>query len=71
MTAEEIRAYIERTSMKDPGGHYSLFLSEIDAIYDLSRTDPFRAICLDFDYGKAKGYRLARSKQKHRKGAAA
>lgn len=69
MNAEEIRAYVQRTGIKDPKYNFTICLSELNAIHDLFLTDPIEAIGLAFDFGRAKGYRLARSQK--RKGAAA
>ena len=56
---EKIKRHIERTDIrKDMQKKYSL---RYDAIIALSKQDVFEAICLAFDYGRAKGYRMAKA----------
>lgn len=68
MNTEEIRAYVQRTGIKDPKHNFTICFSDLNSIHDLFLSDPFEAIGLAFDFGRAKGYRLARSQK--RKGAA-
>lgn len=67
---EKMKRYIERTKMNDRlDSFYRLNLAEAfeltmqaDACSDLS----FNAICLAFNYGKAKGYRAAKAERRAR-----
>lgn len=60
MTIDEIQTYIQATNMKDPGHRYTIYTSDVNAIYELFTTNPLEAISLAFSYGKAKGFRLCR-----------
>ena len=61
---EKIRRYIELTDVKD-GDKYSMRLSDICAIYELINAGTeYGAIAIAFDYGRAKGYRMARAEAK-------
>ena len=67
---EKMKRYIERTKMNDRlDSLYRMNLAEsceltmqADASSDLS----FNAICLAFNYGKAKGYRAAKAEGRAR-----
>lgn len=62
---EKIRRYIDRTGKKYPNGTpYQMNIGEMLALAHLTREDAAGAICLAFDYGKAKGERSARAAQK-------
>ena len=59
---EKIKRYIERTKLpSDPKCKYCFCLSEMNAIHKAMKMDEFGAICLLFEYGKAKGYRAAKA----------
>lgn len=49
--------------------NYQIYTSEMTAVYDAIKTDPFNAIGTLFDYDYAKGYRAAMAEL--RKGGAA
>lgn len=64
-TIEKIQRYIERTGVKyQTGTPYQMNLGEMFALAHLSREDVTGAICLAFDYGRAKGERSARATTK-------
>lgn len=65
---EKIKQYIERTGVKYPNGTpYQMDLMEMFALAHLACEDAVGAVCLAFDYGRAKGERSARAAQKRRK----
>ncbi len=55
---EKMQRYIKNTGFYNV--HYSLFVSEIVSLSELSKKDLFKSICLAFEYGQAKGYRAGR-----------
>lgn len=60
-----MQQYIANTRIKkDAGSKYSIVLKELDEIHQMSAKDPFHALRLAFDYGQAKGYRLANAERK-------
>ena len=63
-TAEEMKYYIDKTKMRN-AERYDIYMSECIAIYDLMQFDVYRAICLAFHYGRAKGYRMAKKELRH------
>jgi len=64
-TIEKIKRYIERTGVKySLAAPYQMNLGEMFALAHLSREDVIGAICLAFDYGRAKGERSARAATK-------
>lgn len=59
---EKIQRYIERTSMKNGKGKaYQMNLQEMFGLAHMTEDDCLAAICMAFDYGKAKGYRAAKA----------
>ncbi len=59
---EKIRAYIRRTGIKyDFSTPYQMSLSETLELARMSKEDASGAICLAFEYGRAKGERSARA----------
>ena len=55
--------YIDRTPGKRIFGHaspYQMVYGELQGLRRLSQLSTFDALCLAFDYGRAKGYRAAR-----------
>lgn len=67
---EKMLRYIERTNLGNTH-RYQMVLSEIQALYCIIRTGKiFEALELAFDYGMAKGYRMAKNQkeQKHEQG---
>lgn len=64
-TLQDLNAYCERTKIpKKARFNYSMCRSELRALYTLQRIDACKAICLAFDYGRAKGYRAAKAAKK-------
>lgn len=62
---EAMRLYIRRTQMKEKI-KYSMRTGEIQAAFDMiSRGMVFEAIILIFNYGRAKGYRMAKKELHH------
>ena len=60
-TQENMRAYIEKTNITNIL-RYSFNSDDFDVIYEMiCRNDLLGALCLLFEYGRAKGYRLAKS----------
>lgn len=67
---EKIRAYIKRTGVKyDFSTPYQMSLNEAFELAHMSQENATGAICLAFEYGRAKGERSARAAQKGRKKA--
>lgn len=59
---EKMKRYIERTKVpSDPTDAYGFCLGELREIGDFAQADMFHALCLLFEYGKAKGYRAAKA----------
>lgn len=62
---ERMTAYIGRTKMKNTD-YYCLALSEILTMYEIAESgDLYCAFKLAFEYGRAKGYRMARKEKQH------
>lgn len=59
-TVERIRRYINST---DSVPNYQMKFSEILALAQIAKDTPCDAICLAFEYGRAKGYRFATKRQ--------
>ena len=59
---KEIRAYITRTKIDKSASRFSLGSNEVYELHDLMSINPFDAIVIAFEYGKAKGYRAAKAK---------
>lgn len=57
---EKMRRYIELTGVEystaDP---HQMTVGDLTALHDMSRTDLYGALCLAFEYGRAKGERCA------------
>lgn len=61
MPGKRIRRYIERTKAdKARERFYVLFCEDMAELFALAELDTIEAICLAYDYGRAKGYRMAR-----------
>ncbi len=59
---EKIQRYIERTGGKfQRETHYRMNLQELFGLSNILAEDTVGAICLAFDYGRAKGYRAAKA----------
>lgn len=64
-TIEKIQGYIKRTGVKYKNATpYQMTLGEMFALAHLARGDVAGAICLAFNYGRAKGERSARAAAK-------
>lgn len=62
---EKMQRYIANTRITNgTKERYTICLSELDGIHQMAKKDPFRALCLAFNYGQAKGYRLANAEKK-------
>ena len=61
---EKIQRYIKRNKKFPMGTPYQMNLLEMFSLADMSAESPADAICLAFDYGRAKGYRAAKAEQK-------
>ena len=60
---EKMKRYIERTKMKN-ADKYCLLEREVCELFEKAKADSngmFDALTLSFNYGKAKGYRAART----------
>lgn len=64
-TIEKIQGYIKHTGVKyRDATPYQMNLGELFALAHLAGEDVTGAICLAFDYGRAKGERSARAAKK-------
>lgn len=65
---ERMKGYIRRTKI-DPKARdlYCMRFSEVVALRDEPRFELYDIICMAFDYGMAKGYRLAKKEDKERR----
>lgn len=64
---QKIKRYITRTSSKfQQGTPYQMNLGELFTLAHMTAKDTVGAICLAFDYGRAKGYRAAEQATKKR-----
>lgn len=62
---EKMQRYIKRAKLpEDPTDKYCFCLGELNAIGRLTKVDMFHALCLVFEYGKAKGYRQAKAERR-------
>lgn len=60
---EKMKRYIERTPISEKTAHnYAIGSTEIGAFFDEIERDRFNAICIAYNYGRAKGYRAAKAK---------
>lgn len=64
---EKIKKYIENTKMHRLPIGTGLNCSELFAFSHNSHDEPFEALVIAFEYGRAKGYRAAKAEQKRRK----
>lgn len=64
-TQENMRAYIEKTRIGSRLRN-TLYISDMEVIEEMIINGKmFEAILLSFEYGRAKGYRLAKSELRH------
>ena len=62
---EKMKRYIERTKMpEDPADNFCFCLGELNEVGKFAKADLFHALCLLFEYGKAKGYRAAKAERR-------
>ena len=64
---EKIKKYIENTKIHHLPSTTGLNCSELFAFFHNSYDEPFEALIIAFEYGRAKGYRAAKAEQKRRK----
>lgn len=58
---EKLQRYIDRTNGAFPRGTpYQMNINEMFALAHMAAENVTEAICLAFDYGRAKGYRAAK-----------
>lgn len=55
---DRMQKYIDATEIKN-SSRYDISVSNINAIYEMAQGDFFKALCLIFQYGRARGYRAA------------
>ena len=59
---EKIQRYIDGVASKFPTGtQYQMKFNELFWLSDVSKEDVSGALCMAFDYGRAKGYRAAKA----------
>lgn len=62
---EKIQRYIDRTGGNFPDGTpYQMNIDELFALIHMADGDVAGAICLAFNYGRAKGFRAAQKEAK-------
>lgn len=65
---ERMKGYIRRTKINPKARDlYSMRICEMAALHDEPRFRLYDIICMAFDYGMAKGYRLAKKEDKERR----
>ena len=66
-TKELIQKYIKRTNISEKDSdNYHMTYEEFQCMYNIVRTgDIFGALLLTFEYGRAKGCRLAKRRARH------
>lgn len=63
---EKIQRYVARTKKFPEGTPYQMNLLEAFSLADMSHEAAIDAICIAFEYGRAKGYRAAKAEEKAR-----
>ena len=64
---QKIKRYIERTGVKySTGSPYQMDFADMSGLRHMAGDDLIGALCLAFEYGRAKGERSARAAQKVR-----
>ena len=66
---EKIQRYVARTRKFPKGTPYQMNLLETFSLVDMSCEAAIDAICLAFEYGRAKGYRAAKAEERSRAAA--
>ncbi len=61
---EKMKRYIERSKKFPMGTPYQMNLLEAFTLADMSAESATDAVCLAFEYGRAKGYRAAKVEMK-------
>ena len=65
---EEMNRYVKESNLPDISSRrYSLRMSEIYGLYEALSADMFGGIRMAFNYGMAKGYRMAKSEVRRAK----
>lgn len=59
-TIQTIIAYIRRSKIRN-AKRYQMNLYELMELNKLGHTSPQEALCIAYDYGRAKGYRAAKA----------
>ncbi len=63
-TTQDMKAYIERSNLSQHAKeYYGITALELSVLYNSYKKDPFNALCLTFELGKANGYRAAKSER--------
>lgn len=63
---EKIQRYIDGVASKFPTGTpYQMKFNELFGLLGASKEDATGALCMAFDYGRAKGYRAAKAEARH------
>lgn len=60
---EKMQRYIKRTKM-NKNDRYQMNVAEMLDLSRATRETPVDAVCLAFEYGKAKGYRAAEAERR-------
>ena len=66
MLMDKMTGYIQRTHIDHKSWSYFMHIDEVCALVSLSKADIVDAIYLAFDYGQAKGCRMARAEAKRK-----
>lgn len=57
----DIETYIKRSHLTQHAKeYYEIHVIELNVLRELYERDPYHALCLAFELGKAKGYRAAK-----------
>lgn len=65
-TIQTIVAYIRREKIRN-GNRYQMDFHELVALKKLGCTCPQEALCIAYDYGRAKGHRAAKAEARAQK----
>ena len=68
---EKIKKYIENTNFSYQVKTYNMRVNEWEKMANIASYTPYDAISLAFDYGQAKGYRMAKAEMKRKEGVRA
>lgn len=59
-TIQTIVAYIRREKIRN-ANRYQIDFHELVALKEMEYIRPYEALCIAYDYGRAKGYRAAKA----------